>query len=199
MQAGINPDLLSQVGSNPSIHIKVGTNPGLRIQVGTNPNLLTRAGINPNLRTQVGINPSLRTLAGIRPSLHIRVGTNPSPSILVDINPIKCRLAHRLSTDTSSPRDRILTSLIRITNNRRVILNPIINNLLVNMVTNGALGGKTSNLVSGTTPTDKTLMDKALTDQVHQDKDNGGNLELGGILVPPHIRRKCHLILNYHF
>ena len=172
MQAGINPDLLFQVGSNPSIHIKVGINPDPRIQVGTNPNLLTRAGTNPNLRTQAGTNPSLRTLAGLRPSLHIRAGINPSPCILVDI---KCRLFHRLSTDTSSPRDRILTSLIRITNNRRVILNRIINNLLVNMVTNGALGGRASNLVPGTTPTDKTLMDKALTDLVHRDKDNGGN------------------------
>ena len=185
MQAGINPDLLFQVGSNPSIHIKVGINPDPRIQVGTNPNLLTRAGTNPNLRTQAGTNPSLRTLAGIRPSLHIRVGTNPSPCILVDI---KCRLFHRLSTDTSSPRDRILTSLIRI-----------INNLLVNLVTNGALGGRASNLVPGTTPTDKNFMDKALTALVLWGKDNGGNLEPGGILVPPHIRHKCRLTLNYHF
>ena len=186
MQAGINPDLLFQVGYNPSIRIKVGTNPSLRIQVGS----------NPNLRTQAGTNPSLRTLAGIRPSLHIRVGTNPSPCILVDI---KCRLFHRLSTDTSSPRDKILISLIKITNNRRVILNRIINNLLVNMVTNGALGGRTSNLIPGTTPTDKTLMDKALTALVLRSRDNGGNLEPGGILVPPHIRHKCRSILNYHF
>jgi hypothetical protein len=127
------------------------------------------------------------------------VGTNPSPSILVDINPIKCHPVHRLSMDTSNRRDRILISLIKITNSRRVILNRIINNLLANMVTNGVLGGRISNLVPGTTLMDKTLRDKALTDPVHRGKDNGGNLGLGGTLVLPHIHRKCHLILNYHF
>jgi hypothetical protein len=184
------------VGSNPSIHIKAGINPDPRIQVGTKPNLLTRAGTNPDLRTQAGTNPDLRTLAGLKASLHIQAGTIPSLCILVDI---KCRLLRRLSTGTSSPRDRILISLIKITNSRRVILHRIINNLLVNMVTNGALGGRTSNLIPGTTLTDKTLMDKALTALVLRGKDNGGNLEPGGILVPPHIRHKCRSILNYHF
>ena len=196
MQAGTNPDLLYQVGPNPSIHIKAGINPDPRIQVGTKPNLLTWAGTNPDLRMQAGTNPDLRTLAGLRASLHIQAGTIPSLCILVDI---KCRLLRRLSTGTNNPRDRILISLIKITNNRRVILHRIINNLLVNMVTNGALGGRTSNLIPGTTLTAKTLMDKALMALVLRGKDNGGNLEPGGILVPPHILRKCRSILNYHF
>jgi hypothetical protein len=196
MQAGTNPDLLFQVGSNPSISIKAGINPDPRIQEGIKPHLLTRAGTNPDLHTQAGINPDLRTKAGLRPRLHIQVGTIPNLCILVDI---KCHLPRRLSTGTSSPKDKILIFLIKITNNRRVILRRIISNLPVNMVINGALGGRTSNLVPGITLTDRTLMDKALTALVLRGKDSGGNLELGGILVPPRIRHRCHLTLNYHF
>ena len=67
------------------------------------------------------------------------------------------------------------------------------------MVTNGVLGGRISNPVPGITLMDKILLDKALTDLVHRDKDNGGNQELDGILVLPRIRDKCPLIRNYHF